>query len=67
MRHSFAIHPLQPSRTAAIYRACSAFLGHANVATTQIYIDQSIAHLKAAFNSASMRDKDGFNDALRNQ
>jgi site-specific recombinase XerD len=54
MRHSFATHFIE-----------GGLLGHANIATTQIYIDQSIAHLKKAFDAAHPRDKDEFEDAIK--
>lgn len=64
MRHSFATHFIEGGGDVS---SLQRLLGHSNIATTQIYIDQSLAHLRKAFDSASMRDKSGFNDALRNQ
>lgn len=64
MRHSFATHFIEGGGDVS---SLQRLLGHSNIATTQIYIDQSLAHLQAAFKAASPRDKAGFNDALRNQ
>ena len=62
MRHSFATHFIEGGGDVS---SLQRLLGHANIATTQIYIDQSIAHLKKAFDAANPRDKDEFEDALR--
>lgn len=64
MRHSFATHFIEGGGDVS---SLQRLLGHSNIATTQIYIDQSLAHLQAAFKAASQRDKAGFNDALRKQ
>jgi integrase/recombinase XerC len=61
MRHSFATHFIEGGGDLS---SLQRLLGHANIATTQIYIDQSIAHLKKAFDAAHPRDKDEFDDAL---
>ena len=63
MRHSFATHFIDGGGDVS---SLQRLLGHANIATTQIYIDQSIAHLKKAFDAANPRDKEEFEDALRN-
>ncbi|HEY5348198.1 MAG TPA: tyrosine-type recombinase/integrase, partial [Candidatus Lustribacter sp.] len=62
MRHSFATHFIEGGGDVS---SLQRLLGHANIATTQIYIDQSIAHLKKVFDAANPRDKAEFDDALR--
>jgi len=62
MRHSFATHFIDGGGDVS---SLQRLLGHANIATTQIYIDQSIGQLKKAFNEANPRDKAEFEDALR--
>jgi site-specific recombinase XerD len=62
MRHSFATHFIEGGGDVS---SLQRLLGHANIATTQIYIDQSIAHLKKAFDAAHPRDKDEFEDAIK--
>jgi site-specific recombinase XerD len=62
MRHSFATHFIEGGGDVS---SLQRLLGHANIATTQIYIDQSIAHLKKAFDAANPRDKPEFDDAMR--
>jgi site-specific recombinase XerD len=57
MRHSFATHFIEGGGDLS---SLQRLLGHANIATTQIYIDQSIEHLRAQFAMASQRDKAGF-------
>ena len=62
MRHSFATHFIDGGGDVSTLQR---LLGHANIATTQIYIDQSIAHLRKAFDAANPRDKAEFDDAMR--
>ena len=62
MRHSFATHFIEGGGDVS---SLQRLLGHANISTTQIYIDQSIAHLKKTFDAANPRDKAEFEDALR--
>jgi site-specific recombinase XerD len=62
MRHSFATHFIEGGGDVS---SLQRLLGHANIGTTQIYIDQSIAHLKKAFDAANPRDHEEFEDALR--
>jgi len=62
LRHSFATHFIEGGGDVS---SLQRLLGHANIATTQIYIDQSIAHLRKAFDAANPRDKTEFEDALR--
>jgi site-specific recombinase XerD len=62
MRHSFATHFIEGGGDLS---SLQRLLGHANIATTQIYIDQTLAHLKAQFAAASMRDKPEFAEAMR--
>jgi site-specific recombinase XerD len=62
MRHSFATHFIEGGGDVS---SLQRLLGHANISTTQIYIDQSIAHLKKAFDAAHPRDKDEFEDAIK--
>ena len=62
MRHSFATHFIEGGGDVS---SLQRLLGHANISTTQVYLNQSIAHLKKAFDAANPRDKDEFEDALR--
>ena len=62
MRHSFATHFIEGGGDVS---SLQRLLGHANISTTQVYLDQSIAHLKRAFDAANPRDKEEFEDALR--
>jgi site-specific recombinase XerD len=62
MRHSFATHFIEGGGDVS---SLQRLLGHANISTTQVYLDQSIAHLKKAFDAANPRDKAEFEDALR--
>lgn len=62
LRHSFATHFIEGDGDIS---SLQRLLGHANVATTQIYVDQSIAHIRGAFNAASMRDKPEFSEGMR--
>jgi integrase/recombinase XerC len=61
MRHSFATHFIDGGGDVS---SLQRLLGHANIATTQIYIDQSIGALKKAFDDAHPRDKAEFEDAI---
>jgi len=54
MRHSFATHFIEGGGDVS---SLQRLLGHANISTTQIYIDQSIAHLKKAFDAANPRER----------
>jgi site-specific recombinase XerD len=62
MRHSFATHFIDGGGDVS---SLQRLLGHANISTTQIYIDQSIAQLQKAFDAANPRDTAEFDDALR--
>jgi integrase/recombinase XerD len=62
MRHSFATHFIEGHGDIS---SLQRLLGHSNVATTQIYVDQTIESIRGAFNAASLRDKPGFAEAMR--
>jgi site-specific recombinase XerD len=62
MRHSFATHFIEGGGDVSTLQK---LLGHASIATTQIYLDQSIGHLRKAFDAAHPRDRAAFDDALR--
>ena len=64
MRHSFATHFIEGGGDIS---SLQRFLGHSNIATTQIYLDQSVEHLRAQFTLASLRDKPEFASALANR
>ncbi len=59
----FVRHALHRGRRRRLVAA--AFARPREHRTTQIYIDQSIAHLKKAFDAANPRDKDEFEEAMR--
>lgn len=61
MRHSFATHFIEGGGDVSTLQK---LLGHANISTTQVYLDQSIAHLRKAFDAAHPRDHERFEDAL---
>jgi integrase/recombinase XerC len=52
MRHSFASHVLQSSHD---LRAVQEMLGHASIASTQIYTSLDFQHLAKAYDSAHPR------------
>lgn len=56
MRHSFASHVLQSSQD---LRATQEMLGHASIASTQIYISLDFQHLAQAYDKAHPRAKAG--------
>lgn len=60
MRHSFATHFIEGGGDVSTLQK---LLGHANLSTTQVYLDQSIAHLRRAFDAAHPRDTQAFEDA----
>lgn len=61
MRHSFATHFIEGGGDVSTLQK---LLGHANISTTQVYLDQSIAHLRKAFDAAHPRDQAAFDEAL---
>lgn len=52
LRHSFASHVLQSSSD---LRAVQELLGHANIATTQVYTRLDFQHLAKAYDAAHPR------------
>ncbi len=54
LRHSFASHVLQSSSD---LRAVQELLGHANIATTQVYTRLDFQHLAKAYDAAHPRAK----------
>jgi integrase/recombinase XerC len=56
LRHSFASHILQSSGD---LRAVQELLGHANIATTQVYTRLDFQHLSASYDKAHPRAKRG--------
>ena len=56
MRHSFASHVLQSSQD---LRAVQEMLGHASIASTQIYTSLDFQHLAQAYDKAHPRAKAG--------
>jgi len=62
MRHSFATHFIEGGGDLS---SLQRILGHSNIATTQIYLDQTLAHIQKQFTAASLRDKPGFSELLR--
>jgi site-specific recombinase XerD len=62
MRHSFATHFIEGGGDVSTLQK---LLGHASIQTTQVYVDQSIAHLRKAFDAAHPRDTAAFDDAAR--
>ena len=54
LRHSFASHVLQSSGD---LRAVQELLGHANIATTQVYTRLDFQHLAQAYDAAHPRAK----------
>ena len=62
MRHSFATHFIEGGGDVSTLQK---LLGHASIQTTQVYLDQSIAHLRKAFDAAHPRDSAAFDDAAR--
>jgi integrase/recombinase XerD len=59
MRHSFATHLIE---NGADVSTVQKLLGHVNVSTTMVYLDQSIEHLRKTFERSHPRDRDDFGD-----
>jgi len=64
MRHSFATHFIEGGGDVSTLQK---LLGHASIQTTQVYLDQSIAHLRKAFDDAHPRDTVAFDRAARDR
>jgi site-specific recombinase XerD len=62
MRHSFATHFIEGGGDVSTLQK---LLGHSSIQTTQIYLDQSVAHVRKAFDAAHPRDTARFDDAVR--
>jgi site-specific recombinase XerD len=64
MRHSFATHLIE---NGADVSTVQKLLGHVNVSTTMVYLDQSIEHLRKTFERSHPRDRENFGTGRKDE